>query len=413
VPAVIKLRGGAALLFPRALEYDFQTMENRLSRAMWTLAIPGLVFSIAACRAARSSSWTELLDAELTALASDREPGLAVVLVKDGRIAFERSRGVTDLRTMRAIDEKTNFRLASVTKQFTALAVMLLVRDGKLGYDSRLTDFFRDFPEYGRPITVRQLLNHTSGLPDYEDLMPRADPAVPVEQIQIRDAGVLDLLKAQASGKFTPGTRWAYSNSGYVLLGLIVAKAAGQPFGEFLGDQIFAPLRMTGTVAHEQGRDDVANRAYGHALKDGRWSDTDQSPTSATLGDGGVYSSIADLVKWDEALRRRTLLTESEMRPALAPAPVTEGLSRDLDGSPVQYGFGWYLNPWQGRGRMWHHGETAGFRTTIMRFNDDDLTVIVLGNRADLDARRLALMAAELCLSGDPKANGRRAAPDR
>ena len=101
------------------------------------------------------------------------------------------------------------------------------------------------------------------------------------------------------------------------------------------------------------------------------------------------------------------------MRPALAPAPVTEGLSRDLDGSPVQYGFGWYLNPWQGRGRMWHHGETAGFRTTIMRFNDDDLTVIVLGNRADLDARRLALMAAELCLSGDPKANGRRAAPDR
>jgi CubicO group peptidase (beta-lactamase class C family) len=390
----------AALIFLDGLDYDLPEAEKKMRPAIRMLAILSLVLSVAGCRPADTSSWTEMLDAHLEGLASAGEPGLAVLVVDDGRVAFERAIGVTDLRTRRGIDGATNFRLASVTKQLTAAAVMLLVRDGKLGYEDRLTDFFPDFPEYGRPITVRHLLNHTSGLPDYEDLMPPADPSVPLEEVQIRDDEVLDLMQKQAAGEFIPGTRWAYSNSAYVLLGLAVAKASGQPFGEFLRERVFAPLGMSGTAAHEPGRDDVPNRAYGHSLEDGRWRETDQSPTSATLGDGGVYSSLADLLKWDEALRCHTLLSEAEMRPALTPAPVTRGLRKDVDGRPVAYGFGWYLNPWQGRPRMWHTGETAGFRTAIMRFTGDGLTVIVLCNRADLDARRLALKAAELCLSG-------------
>jgi CubicO group peptidase (beta-lactamase class C family) len=365
-----------------------------------TLAMISLVLSAVACRAPDKSSWTERLDAHLDGLASPAEPGLAVLVADDGRVAFERTIGVADLRTTRAIDSATNFRLASVSKQFTAAAAMLLVRDGKLGYEDRLTDIFPGFPGYGQTITVRHLLNHTSGLPDYEDLMPPADAAAPLEEVQIKDDGVLDLLRTQTSGEFAPGTRWAYSNSGYVVLGLIVAKVSGRPFSEFLKDRIFAPLKMTATAAHEAGRDDVPNRAYGHTKKDGLWRETDQSPTSATLGDGGVYSSLADLLKWDEALRGHALLSEAEMRPALTPAPVTQGLRNDADGSPVSYGFGWYLNPWRGRARMWHTGETMGFRTAIMRFTGDGLTVFVLGNRADLDARGLALEAAELCLSG-------------
>ncbi len=369
-----------------------------MSTAIKTFVMISLVLAIASCRAPDTSPWTERLNVHLEGLAAAGEPGLAVLVVDDGHVAFERAIGVTDLRTKRGIDNATNFRLASVTKQLTAAAVMLLVRDGKLAYDDRLTDIFPEFPEYGRPITVRHLLNHTSGLPDYEDLMPPADPSLPVEEVQIKDDGVLDLLKKQADGEFTPGTRWAYSNSAYVLLGLAVTKASGQPFGEFLRDRVFAPLGMSGTVAHEPGRDDVPNRAYGHTLEDGRWRETDQSSTSATLGDGGVYSSLADLLKWDEALRRHALLSEAEMHPALTPVPVTQGLRKDVDGRPVAYGFGWYLNPWQGHPRMWHTGETAGFRTAIMRFTGDGLTVIVLGNRADLDARRLALKAAELRL---------------
>src|SRR5947209_20499115 len=131
------------------------------------------------------------IDAICSGLKSDKAPGAAVLVIKDGKTVFQHGYGVADLRTLKAIDEHTNFRLASCTKQFTAMAIMLLVHDGKLHYEDRLTDVFPDFPNYGKAISIRNLLNHTSGLLDYEDLMPKADPNVPVEKIQIHDDGVL------------------------------------------------------------------------------------------------------------------------------------------------------------------------------------------------------------------------------
>lgn len=376
-------------------------MDIPLGQALKTLTILSLIFPlVVACRPAGSNRSSRQVDALMAGLISDQEPGAAVLVAKDGRSVIERGFGVLDLRTKRRIDGGTNFRLASCTKAFTAAAVLLLARDGKLRLEDSLTDIFPDFPEYGRAITVHQLLNHTSGLPDYEDLMPAADPSLPVEQIQIKDAEVLDLLERQNSGKFAPGARWAYSNSGYVLLGLIVEKASGRTFADFLRDRIFVPLKMTGTVAYVRGRNEVADRAYGHAKDGGRWSETDQSPTSATLGDGGVYSSLSDLMKWDEALRRQTLLSESELRAAWTPVRVPEGPPTEPDGTTSEYGFGWFLNPWKGHARVWHYGETVGFRTAIQRFVDDGLTVIILCNRADLNARALALKVAGVYLDG-------------
>jgi CubicO group peptidase (beta-lactamase class C family) len=360
-----------------------------------------------ACRSTGTDARAKRVGALFEGLVRDGEPGAAVLVVKDGRAVFERGWGVADLRTSRPIGPETNFRLASVTKQFTAAAVMLLVRDGRLRYEDSLTDLFPGFPEYGRAMTVRRLLNHTSGLPDYEDLMPPPDPALPVERVQISDAGVLELLSRQTAAKFPPGSRWAYSNSGYVLLGLIVAEASGRPFGDFLRERIFAPLGMTGTIAYERGRNGVANRAFGHARDGGAWVEKDQSPTSATLGDGGVYSSLADLMKWDEALRRHALLSQADMKPALTPVQVEAGTPAEPDGSPAEYGFGWFLNPWKGRARMWHYGETSGFRTAVQRFMDDGLTVIVLCNRDDLDAAALSLKTADMFLEADRPGSSR------
>jgi CubicO group peptidase (beta-lactamase class C family) len=339
------------------------------------------------------------IDAIFAPLKSSHAPGVAVLVVRDGKPVFRRGYGVTDLRTLDPVTSQTNFRLASFTKQFTATCIMLLVKDGKLHYDDHLTDIFPEFPAYGKPITIRNLLNHTSGLPGYEDLLTKQYPNTPDDKIpQILDAGVLKLLEQQSAGKFPPGSKWEYSNSGYALLAMIVEKVSGKPFREFLHERIFALLQMNHTLAYEKGKNEVPHRAYGHSKEKGAWRETDQSSTSAVLGDGGIYSSIDDLAKWDRALREHTLLSEAEMQPALTPVRPTSGPAQSADRPNVSYGFGWFLDPYRGHKRMSHDGETIGFRTTIQRFPDDNLTVIVLANRGDVNVEGLALKVADLFL---------------
>jgi CubicO group peptidase (beta-lactamase class C family) len=342
-----------------------------------------------------------------------KSPGVAVLVRKAGRTVFERGYGARDLRSFAAIDPQTNFRLASCTKQFTAMAIMLLVHDGELRYDESLSEVFPEFPAYGKTITIRNLLNHTSGLQDYEALMEQEERSGGhrwTEENQIQDAEVLALLEKQNSTLFPPGTKWAYSNSGYVMLGSIVAKVSGKTFSEFLHDRIFGPLRMERTLAYVKGKNEVAFRAFGHTKEVNAWKQTDQSSTSATLGDGGVYSSLRDLAKWDDALTRHTLLGEKEMRPALTPVelaggarPVWPANSDRTEGSPVSYGFGWFLDPYRNFARMWHYGETMGFHTYIERFAGNtlgrsELTIIVLCNRTDVDPGQLAAKVADLNL---------------
>ncbi len=349
------------------------------------------------------------------------EPGVAVLVRKDGKTVFAHGYGVRDLRSRDRIEPDTNFRLASVTKQFTATAVMLLVRDGKLRYEDRLTDVFPAFPVYGRAVTIRHLLTHTSGLPDYETLMEAAEKGrAPIwtPERQIHDDEVLALLRGETKGRFEPGTSWSYSNSGYVLLGLVVARVSGKPFPEFLRDRILRPLGMTHTLAYEHGKTEVPQRAFGHTKEGAGFREADQSPTSATLGDGGVYSSIEDLARWDEALRTNELLSPGLMKPATTPVtlvdgsrprwPAEPGEDNLAPGEPVAYGFGWFLDPWRGHARMWHHGSTRGFRTAIERFTDDGITVVILANRDDLDLRDLALQIAKpyLGMPAESRDNG-------
>lgn len=340
------------------------------------------------------------IDSIVSPLKSSSAPGAAVLVVHNGLVVFRKGYGVTDLRTRHAVTPQTDFRLASMTKQFTATCIMLLLHDGKLHYDDRLTDIFPEFPAYGRAITVRNLLNHTSGLPDYEDLLMKQYPDTPEDRIpQILDAGVLKLLEKQTAGKFPPGSKWEYSNSGYATLAMVVEKVSGNPFGQFLHDRIFAPLKMNHTLAYEKGKNEVPHRAYGHTKEKDGWRETDQSPTSAVLGDGGIYASIDDLVKWDRALREHTLLSASEMQPALTPVQPTGGPAKFESGTLVNYGFGWFLDPYKGHQRMSHDGSTIGFCTTIQRFPGDSLTVIVLANRQDLNPAELALKVADLYLT--------------
>src|SRR6202166_459509 len=373
------------------------------------------------------SSTAKKIDAIFAPLVTPHSPGVAVLVIKGGRKLFERGYGLRDLRSAAKIDPRTNFRLASCSKQFTAMAIMLLVHDGKLRYDQKLTDVFPDFPAYGRAISIRNLLNHTGGLQDYETLMEQPEKKAKWnEDHQIQDGEVLTLLEQTDHGMFAPGTQWYYSNSGYVVLGLVVAKVSGQPFPEFLRQRIFAPLKMDNTEAYVKGKNEITNRAYGHTKEGDTWKQTDQSSTSATLGDGGIYSSLEDLAKWDEALRSNKLLSKEEMQPALTPVTLpTTSVNGDTqprwpansdrpEGALASYGFGWFLDPYRGHPRMWHYGETMGFHSYIVRFAsnksaadqtaggavaDDRLagiTIIVLCNRTEVSPESLALQIANL-----------------
>jgi len=299
-------------------------------------------------------------------------PGASLLVVRDGETLVSRSFGQADLEAGVKATPRTNYRLASVTKQFTAAAILLLEQDGKLSLDDRVQRWLPSLPQ--PEVTIRQLMSHTSGLIDYEDVM------APDTTVPLRDADLLALLEGQPRTWFEPGTAYRYSNSGYALLALIVGKASGSDFASFLRDRIFLPLGMEHTVAFEDGRSTVAHRAYGYSRVDGRWQRTDQSTTSSVLGDGGIYSSIEDLAKWNAALDREPFKRGFE--------PQTATGEPDVD----RYGFGWRLNAQT----QWHSGETIGFRNVIVRWPAQKLTVVILTNRDEPEPYRTALAVGAL-----------------
>jgi CubicO group peptidase (beta-lactamase class C family) len=185
-------------------------------------------------------------------------PGAALFVIKDEKIITRKFYGFADIDKKIKVKSTTNFRLASVTKQFTAAAVLILISENKLSFTDRLTDLFENFPQYGSQIKIENLLNHTSGLIDYEDLIP--DSAT----VQVKDHDVLEILKKQDSLYFEPGTEFRYSNTAYALLALIIERVSGMSFARFLKEKIFTPLEMFNSVAHEEGISVVKERAFGY-----------------------------------------------------------------------------------------------------------------------------------------------------
>jgi CubicO group peptidase (beta-lactamase class C family) len=316
-------------------------------------------------------------------------PGASVMVIRDGAVVFKKGYGLADLENRIPATTATNYRLASVTKQFTAMAILILKERGKLSFDDVLTDFFPGFPAYGKTIKIRHLLQHTSGLIAYEDVMPETTT------VQVLDRDVLAMMMHQDSTYFPPGTSFRYSNTGYALLSLIVEGVSGMPFAKFLEKNIFRPLGMEATVAYEKGISTVPRRALGYTVRDTArgpgFERTDQSLTSAVLGDGGIYSSVEDLLKWDQALYTEKLVSANTLREAFTPYMLP-------DGTNTGYGFGWYIDEHRGLRRIHHGGSTVGFRTAILRIPEKKLCVILLANRASADPEAIALRIADIVL---------------
>ena len=346
------------------------------------------VLIVALCSACATGSGRDTrvtVDDLLTAYSGSSVPGASVVVIRDGQLIVRRAYGMADLEHRVLATPETDYRLASVSKQFTAMAVMLLVKDGKLRYDQPIRDFLPELPPATAAVTVRHLLNHTSGLLDYEDLIPET------RTMQLDDNDVLALLAAQDSVYYPAGTQYRYSNSGYVLLGLIVARVSGMSLPAFLRARIFEPLGMRATGMHVEGSDTIPHRAYGYSPRGGTFVQTDQSLTSATLGDGGIYTNVDDMVLWDQALYGTTLVDSATLALATTPPQLPAG-------AETQYGFGWFVDSYRGEKRWRHTGETSGFRNAILRFPGRRLTIVVLTNRSSGEPLAIAERIADRLL---------------
>lgn len=300
-------------------------------------------------------------------------PGALVALASDGDVVLVRTYGLADVENDVPVTERSVFEIGSISKQFVAVAVMLLVEEGRLGLDDPVQAHLPEIPSEWYGATVRQLLTHTSGIPDYEEIR-----SYDVYRFRLTPEEILRIAHSRPMD-FPPGTGWHYSNTGYVLLSRIVERVEGQPLGRVLAARIFKPLGMTQTrLADPEAI--IPHRAAGYWVdRTDRLINRPPTETSSTLGAGGLLSSARDLALWDAALAGGALLSEASKAAMWTPVTLPEG-------EAPAYGFGWVLTPYRGLRTQRHSGQVAGFTAYFARFPDQDAAVIVFLNRYQAQA---------------------------
>jgi CubicO group peptidase (beta-lactamase class C family) len=367
----------------RGLEKERQKQESEERVVLYVqfvilILIGGAITAPFTVRAQNSGSSDDENSAKVDAyvngeMRAEKIPGLALAIVRDGKIVKSQGYGLANIELDVAVKPETIFQTGSVGKQFTATAVMMLVQEGKIHLDHPIGKYLPDSPASWNNVTVRNLLTHTSGVPDYEsDSLAKKGAAF----INLRNDYTEDELFAKFSGlplDFPPGSKWSYSNSGYVLLGILIHKVAGQFYGDLLQERIFQPLGMTSTRIISEA-DIIPNRAAGYRLVNGEIKNQEWvSPMLNTTADGALYTNVLDMAKWDAALYTEKLLKKGSLDQMWSAVRLN-------DGKTAPYGFGWDVTQVNGHRLIEHGGAWQGFTTQISRYVDDRFTVIVLTN---------------------------------
>jgi N-acyl-D-aspartate/D-glutamate deacylase/CubicO group peptidase (beta-lactamase class C family) len=309
-----------------------------------------------------------------TQMKAQRIPGVAVAVVRRGDVLKAKGYGLANIEHGVAVTDETIFQSGSIGKQFTATAVMVLVEDGVLSLSDRLKKFYPDGPAAWDPITIRHLLTHTSGIPDY------IDGRIDLRRDYSEDE--LARIAFELPLDFAPGAEWKYSNTAYVLLGAIVRKASGTFYGDVLRDRVFAPLRMT-TARIISESEVVPHRAAGYRLADDQLKNQEWvSPSLNTTADGSLYLSLRDYIAWDRGLRARAILTPESWNAIFEPVRLNSGRRHP-------YGFGWDVDRVAGQPVARHGGAWQGFKTYIARYLGDDLTIVALTNLGQAQPERI------------------------
>jgi CubicO group peptidase (beta-lactamase class C family) len=362
-----------------------QLLETKLILA---LAAFCCILSSAEAQNATANAVADYVRAEME---KQHIPGIALLVARNGNIVRTEGFGLANVELEVPVKPETIFQSGSVGKQFTATAVMMLVEEGKVSLDDPLTKYFANAPPTWRDVTVRELLSHTAGFGDYP------------EKFDFRKDWTEDeLLKLVESVPlaYPPGTKWEYSNLGYLTLGLLIHHVTGQFYGDFLQERIFKPLGMQTTRIISEA-DIVPNRAAGYRLVKGELKNQEWvAPMVNTTADGSLYFSILDLAKWDAALYTEKLLKRPSLELMWTPVKLKNG-QPNKDG----YGFGWFIEEQHGHHVVHHDGAWQGFKSAIARYIDDQLTVVVLANLAEAKPGDIARHVAEVYLS-DQKPRG-------
>lgn len=301
-----------------------------------------------------------------------KNQGYALFYYHNGE-CFEKCVGKLSDENSDYITYESNFRLASVTKQFIAFGIVKLINDGMLSYNTSIIDIYPELPAYFKDITIKHLLNHTSGIYDYED-MDHTDK-------QICDEDILVFLKSTNKTYFVPGEKYQYSNTAYILLGLIISKVSNRALDEFIETEIFEKAGMFNSKVNYEGKTKVSNRAYGHIMVNDELVVKDQYWCSATIGDGGLYSSINDLKKW-----LKYLVNSNEYKSMKIP---------NLAGNYNEYGLGLRIINVLGNEIIYHSGSTIGTKTLLLFSQDLDLCLIFLTNFNDFNGTTLKELLVE------------------
>jgi CubicO group peptidase (beta-lactamase class C family) len=348
-------------------------------RVSVVVALFVFVLSVAASAWAQAGKVDEYVKAQME---QQKIPGLSLAVVRNGEVIKAKGYGLANVEHNVPATADTIYQSGSVGKQFTATLVMMLVEEGKMSLDDRIGKYIPDAPDIWKDITVRHLLTHTSGLSNklYDHINMRQDYT---EDELVKQIAALPL-------DFQPGEKWSYSNPGYVMLGILIHKAAGKFYGDLLREKVFAPLGMTtARIIDEAGI--IPNRAAGYRLVEGELKNQEWvSPLLNTTADGALYFTVLDMAKWDAALYTEKLLKRASLDLMWTPAKLNDGKTEQ------RYGFGWGLGEVRGHRVIEHGGGWQGFATQISRYVDDKLTVIVLTNLANARPQTIAKGVAGL-----------------
>ena len=336
-----------------------------------------LLSFVLVCGVVSTAAADKLDDLLKTKMETRKIPGLSLVVVRDGKVIKSMGYGLANVETETPATPETVYQLASVTKQFTATAIMMLAEDGKLTLDDPITKYLENVPSAWNAVTVRHLLNHTSGIKSYTEVSGFATQSH-------KEVTAQDIIKIASDqpADFPPGEKWHYNNTGYYLLGVIIAKTSGKPYDEFLQERIFRPLEMKSTRLNVN-RQVIKKRATGYTVKDGALCNGDYVSATQPYAAGALVSTVEDMAKWDKALTDGKLLKKESYTQMWSP-------TRLKDGKMEKYGFGWSVGDRNGHREIGHGGGIQGFSTYIGRYPEDKLTVIVLANSDQANAQALA-----------------------